>query len=82
MIGPMLKNGLELKLLDEIVSRPYIDLTLWTMREFGADADWSDVDTITVSAKPYKERPYFIESDWSASSYWYEIMALSDDPEA
>lgn len=82
MIGPMLKNGLELKLLDEIVSRPYIDLTLWTMREFGADADWSDVDTITVSAKPYKERPYFIESDWSASSYWYEVMALSDDPEA
>ena len=33
MIGPMLKKGLELKLTGEIASRPYIDLTLWTMKE-------------------------------------------------
>ena len=38
MIGPMLKKGLELKLTGEIASRPYIDLTLWTMKEYGADA--------------------------------------------
>ena len=77
MIGPTLKKGLELKLTGEIASRPYIDLTLWTMREFGADADWSDIDTILVKAQPYQDRPYLIENDWSAASYWYEMMALN-----
>jgi len=77
LIGPTLRNGLTLRLTGDIISRPYIDLTLWMMREFGADADWSDFETITVAAKSYEERPYYIESDWSAASYWYEMMALS-----
>ena len=82
LIGPMLRKGLTLRLLGDIISRPYIDLTLWTMREFGADAEWTAVDTITIQPKPYESRPYIIENDWSAASYWYEIVALSDDPEA
>lgn len=77
MIGPVLKNGLELHLVGDIISRPYIDLTLWMMREFGADAEWSSVDTISIKAQPYKTRGYFVESDWSAASYWYEMVALS-----
>ena len=82
MIGPVLKNGLELKMNDGIASRPYIDLTLWMMREFGADADWSDVDTVTVKPVPYRQHDYYIESDWSAASYWYEILALTADSES
>ena len=82
LIGPMLRKGLTLRLLGDTISRPYIDLTLWTMREFGADAEWTSVDTITIQPKPYESRPYIIENDWSAASYWYEIVALSDDPEA
>lgn len=78
MIGPALKNGLELKLNGEIASRPYIELTLWMMKEFGADAEWSDIDTITIMPKSYQSRPYTIESDWSGASYWYEIMALGN----
>ena len=78
MIGPVLQKGLELKLTGEIASRPYIDLTLWPMRQFGADAKWTDIDTITIAPRPYaKIEDYTIESDWSASSYWYEIMALN-----
>jgi 3-phosphoshikimate 1-carboxyvinyltransferase len=79
MVGPMLSNGLTLRLKGHVISRPYIDLTLWMMREFGAVADWSDYETIKVQPQPYKERSYFIESDWSAASYWYEMMALSKD---
>ena len=82
MIGPMLRKGLTLRLLGDIISRPYIDLTLWTMREFGAEAEWTAVDTIEVTPKPYTPRPYLIENDWSAASYWYEMVALSDDDEA
>lgn len=83
MIGPILKKGLELKLTGDIASRPYIDLTLCTMRQFGAEAKWTDIDTITVAPKPYIPiASYTIESDWSASSYWYEIMALHGNPES
>ena len=82
MIGPMLKKGLTLRLTGDIISRPYIDLTLWMMGEFGAHAEWTSVDTITVEPQPYKNRNYFIENDWSAASYWYEMISLSDDPEA
>ena len=83
MIGPILKNGLELKLTGEIASRPYIDLTLWTMQNFGASAEWTDVDTITVKPQPYScVADYTIENDWSASSYWYEMMALNGNPDS
>ena len=82
MVGPTLSNGLQLRLTGEIISRPYIDLTLWMMREFGADAEWTSVDTITVKPKPYKPVDYLIENDWSAASYWYEMMALSRQEDA
>ena len=82
MIGPVLKKGLEVKLTGDIISRPYIDLTLWMMREFGANAEWTANDTITVKPKPYVNGDYVIENDWSGASYWYEILALSSDREA
>ena len=82
MIGPMLEEGLTLQLTGDIISRPYIDLTLWMMGEFGAEAKWSSADTITVAHKPYKSRDYYIESDWSGASYWYEMVALSKDRDA
>lgn len=82
LIGPVLHHGLTLKLMGEVISRPYIDLTLWMMREFGADADWISADTIEVKPKPYIPREYYIENDWSAASYWYEMMALTPDSNA
>ena len=82
MIGPMLRQGLTLKLTGDIISRTYIDLTLWMMREFGAEADWSATDTIVVKPRPYVPRNYLIENDWSSASYWYEMMALCDDDDA
>lgn len=82
MAAPAMRKGLELRLTGEIASRPYIDLTLWVMGEFGADAEWSDIDTITVKPKAYARQEYQIENDWSGSSYWYELLALCDDDES
>ena len=82
MIGPRLKQGLRLKLTDEIVSRPYIDMTLSIMRDFSARAEWVEDDCIRVEAQPYRERAYLVESDWSAASYWYEMVALAPDADA
>ena len=82
MIAPTLRNGLEIKMIGYIVSRPYIDLTLWMMREFGADADWTSSDTISVKSGAYRQRPYRVENDWTAASYWYEMVALTADEDA
>jgi len=79
MIGPALRHGLELKLNGNIISRPYIDLTLCCMRNFGADVEWTASDTIKVEPKPYKACPTVIENDWSAASYWYEMLVMNQN---
>lgn len=79
MIGPVLAHGIELKLTGEIISRPYIDLTISVMRDFGAVVEWTDNDVIKVEPVAYKPHDFFIENDWSAASYWYEMAALSAD---
>lgn len=82
MIGPVMEHGLELHLTGEVISRPYIELTICMMQEFGAEVEWTDAATICVKKKPYVVRPYTVESDWSAASYWYEVVALSAAKEA
>ena len=79
MIGPTLRTGLTLDLVGNIASRPYIDMTLAIMRYFGATADWTSDSSLRVEAGGYTPRPYYVESDWSASSYWYEMVALTED---
>lgn len=79
MIAPMLEQGLELTLTGEVISRPYIDLTLRLMKDFGAQAEWSASNRLSVAPQPYRPTAYSIESDWSAASYWYEMAALSDE---
>jgi 3-phosphoshikimate 1-carboxyvinyltransferase len=76
MIAPTLPHGLTLELTGDIVSRPYIDMTLSLMRYFGAQADWAGDATLRVAPQPYISLPFQVESDWSAASYWYEMVAL------
>lgn len=82
MIAPMMHRGLKLHLEGDIISRSYIELTMTMMIDYGAKIEWTDVDTIVVEPQPYQSRPYYIENDWSASSYWYEMMALTTDENA
>lgn len=82
MIGPTLKNGLTLNLRGRIASRPYLEMTMSMMRTFGAEVEWESEDAIRVKNGKYKPTPYVIENDWSAASYWYEVVALTNDPGA
>ncbi len=81
MIAPMLPEGLTLQLEREVVSKPYIDLTLRLMREFGAAADWQSGNRIQVQPSVYRSIPFYVESDWSAASYWYQMAALAPEAE-
>ena len=83
MVGPVLKEGLHLHLVGEVVSRPYIDMTVGLMKVFGAEVDWLSEQDLRVKPKPYVSGLHFnVEPDWSGASYWYEMVALSKDPEA
>lgn len=76
LIAPYLPGGLRLQLEGKIVSRPYIEMTLSVMREFGARYQWRGA-VITVEAKPYHGKDFAVEADWSAASYFYEMVAFS-----
>lgn len=78
MIAPLLPEGLELELEGKIGSRPYIEMTLSLMQHFGVSADFSG-NTITVKPQKYKAAEFTVESDWSAASYWYSLVALAQE---
>ncbi len=78
MIAPTLPTGLTIHLEGEIVSRPYLEMTLRMMEYFGVRHDWED-QSISVGPQSYQARPFTVEADWSAASYWYAMAALSDE---
>jgi 3-phosphoshikimate 1-carboxyvinyltransferase len=78
MIGPLLKNGLQLHLEGEIVSLPYILMTIRLMQYFGADCHF-DGQVVHVKEGAYRARDFFVEADWSAASYFYSMAMLADD---
>ena len=75
MVGPRLPGGLRLTLTGHVGSRPYIDMTLALMQLFGAAAS-ADGAVLTVPPGQYRPTNYTVESDWSAASYWYSLVAL------
>lgn len=81
MIAPVLTNGLTIWLTGDIISRPYINLTLQLMNDFGVRAEWTDDHRLKVEPQAYHSTPFYVESDWSAASYWYQIVALSKEAE-
>lgn len=76
MIAPTTQKGIALHLEGEIISRPYIEMTLQMMKEYGVDSQWEG-KSIQIASQEYQTTNYTVESDWSAASYWYEIAALS-----
>lgn len=81
MIAPTLENGLRLFLTGEVISRPYINLTLQLMKAFGVKATWDSPNSLIIPPQHYSPTPFVVESDWSAASYWYQIAALSPQAE-
>ena len=80
MIAPQLPQGLTLTVKGKIMSRPYLEMTLSLMGLFGIEHSWQD-NRIEILPQPYHPANLTVESDWSAASYWYSIMALSPEGE-
>jgi 3-phosphoshikimate 1-carboxyvinyltransferase len=76
MIAPDMQNGLKIKLAGKVISKPYIEMTLRMMRDYGVKVDFSDY-VINIPSQHYQPCACTVESDWSAASYWYEILSLA-----
>ena len=80
MVAPLMENGLIMHIEKEIVSKPYINLTIEMMAQYGVHVKWEG-SQIVVKPQQYKTVEMEVETDWSAASYWYEIASLQPGTE-
>jgi len=78
MIVPLTQKGLDISLKGNVISRPYIEMTARLMQSFGIEVSM-DEQHIRIEPQKYKPIPFTVENDWSAASYWYEIVALAEN---
>lgn len=74
LIAPVI-GGITLTIEGEIMSRPYIDMTLALMNRYGVKAEWRE-NVIHVPAGEYTALDFTVEADWSAASYWWAMQAI------
>lgn len=97
MIAPTMRRGLQLELVGKVASAPYIRMTMQVMKAFGVEVKWENNLISVVRGQRYartqsshcgttketeQAASYTIERDWTAASYWYEIVALHPDKAA
>ena len=97
MIAPTMRRGLQLELVGKVASAPYIRMTMQVMKAFGVEVKWEKNIISVVRGQRYartqsshcgttketeQAASYTIECDWTAASYWYEIVALHPDKTA
>ena len=81
LIAPVLENGIELSLLGKPTSLPYIEMTLFLLKNFGVKT-YFDGKKIKINPNiQFKKAKQTVESDWSSASYFYSIVALSKNAE-
>lgn len=80
MIAPYMKDGLTIRLSGKVVSGTYISMTMGIMQAFGADVT-REGSVIRIAPKEYTPVPFRVESDWSAASYLYELLAIAGEGE-
>lgn len=80
MVAPTMRCGLRMHLRGQIVSTPYIKMTLSLMASAGVKCEFNeDTGIISVPFAEYQPGLPSVEADWSAASYWFEIAAISTE---
>lgn len=78
LVSPYFKEGISFELEKEIVSKPYIDMTISLMRLFGANISINN-DSIRVSPSKYKFSDIEVEADWSSAAFAYELAFFTKE---
>ena len=80
LVAPKLENGIELTLVGEITSVPYVKMTLALLNEIGVETKFEEnVITVKPLTTNSKQQTVTVESDWSSASYFFSLAALSNE---
>lgn len=75
--SPYAENGVTLKCIDEMTEKPYFDITLQMMSEFGIDAANQNYRQVIIpNKKKYSAREITIEGDYSSASFFFLAAAI------
>lgn len=78
MISPYARERMEIEVVEDLVSKPYVDITLDTMSAFGVNVKREGYKYFIISnEKGYKPQKYQIESDASSASYFFSASAIT-----
>lgn len=78
MVAPTMDKGLQLNIQGDLISKPYVRMTLEMMHQYGIQSEWT-AQQIRIHPQIYQAVNYLVESDWSASSYWYQMLSLAKE---
>jgi 3-phosphoshikimate 1-carboxyvinyltransferase len=78
MITPLLKTDTKIEIQGELVSKPYIDITLDIMSRFGVKVENNDYKSFTVTGQQSYQAldKYMVEGDASSASYFLAAGAI------
>ncbi len=78
LIASSLENGLEIELVGEITSVPYIKMTMALLDQLGVSQSWKGNIIKIQPVKHIENKTITVESDWSSASYFYSLVAISN----
>ena len=78
MTVPLAENDTEIEIIGDLVSKPYIDITISMMKEFGVSVDNFDYKIFKIKSgqKYVSPRRVFVEGDASSASYFLAAAAI------
>jgi 3-phosphoshikimate 1-carboxyvinyltransferase len=82
MALPMTGQQTQIQVVGELISKPYIDITLKLMAQFGVDVERKGWEHFTIPANVAYKSPgtLFVEGDASSASYFLAAGALGGGP--
>ncbi|OOF83390.1 3-phosphoshikimate 1-carboxyvinyltransferase [Rodentibacter ratti] len=78
MTSPLSENDVEIEVIGELVSKPYIDITLAMMKDFGINVENHEYKTFHIKGNQSYFSPgtYLVEGDASSASYFLAAAAI------
>ncbi|QRN41124.1 MAG: 3-phosphoshikimate 1-carboxyvinyltransferase [Neisseriaceae bacterium] len=82
MAAPLLKQEIEIQVIGDLISKPYIDITLNIMAKFGINIHNHSFKSFTIpnNSEYIAPKSYYIESDASSASYFLAAAFLTGTP--
>ena len=80
MIAPLLKGGLVIDLKGKVISADYIRMTAEMMRCFGVNTRFEG-KRVLIPEGVYAPVSFRVSADWSAASFFYELLAITEEGE-